>query len=82
MIETQFAQVENYEEVIIDLKTVLKDKKVTPYKLSKMTGIKEDTIYRYCNKKVYRIDIYNLGIICQALKCEPNDIIKYNHLPQ
>lgn len=64
-------------KIIIDLKQVMKQKKITPYKLSKLTGIKADTIYRYYNSKLYRIDLYNLARICEALNCETGRIIKY-----
>ena len=65
------------EEVMIDLKPVMKQKNITPYRLSKITGIKSDTIYRYYNNKVYRIDLYNLVQICKVLDCKIEDIIKY-----
>lgn len=76
MIETEFIDA-NYGQMIIDLKPLLKEKKITPYRLSKLTGIKFDTIYRYCNNKIYRIDLTNLARICTVLHCDSSDIIKY-----
>lgn len=64
-------------KMIIDLKTVLDKKHISPYKLSKMTGIKTDTIYRYYKDRLYRVDLYNLARICEALNCSSSEIIKY-----
>lgn len=74
MIETEII---DYGQMVIDLKPILRKKKITPYRLSKLTGIKFDTIYRYCNNKIYRIDLTNLARICAVLHCSSSDIIKY-----
>lgn len=66
------------KEVTINLKPIMKKRKITPYRLSKITGIKTDTIYKYYNNNVYRIDLHNLAIICQALNCELADVLQYN----
>lgn len=64
-------------KVIIDLKTIMDRKKITVYRLSKLTGIKYDNIKKYYKNQLYRIDLYNLAKICYVLECEPYEIIKY-----
>lgn len=66
-----------YGKITIDLIPVMKKKKITPYRLSKMTGIKYDNIQRYCKNTLYRIDLSNLAKICSALECDADEIIKY-----
>lgn len=64
-------------KIKLDLLPIMKKKNITPYKLSKMTGIKYDNIQKYCKNNLYRIDLFNLAKICNALNCTANDIIKY-----
>lgn len=67
----------DYGQIMIDLKPVMEKKHITAYRLSKMTGIKRDTIHRYRYDKLYRVDLFNLAKICWALDCDSDDIIRY-----
>ncbi len=43
--------------IVIDLKPMLELRNMTPYKLSQLSGIDKDTIYKYVNGQVlYRVD--------------------------
>ena len=79
MITVEKVNVEQIEvgKITLDLETVMKQKNISPYRLSKMTGIKYDNIQRYCKNTLYRVDLSNLAKICNALGCEADEIIKY-----
>ncbi len=47
-------------------------------RLSVLTGVKFDTIQKYYNGDVYRIDVDVLAKFCYALNCNVNDIVEYN----
>ena len=56
--------------IVIDLKPMLELRNMTPYKLSQLSGIDKDTIYKYVNGQVlYRVDLFNLAKFCHILKC-------------
>lgn len=63
--------------VKLTLDKLLTEKKITRYQLSKMTEIKYQTIDNYYKNKVVRYDSFILSKICEALKCEIGDILKY-----
>lgn len=63
--------------IYVKLGQVLKEKDMTRYRLSKMTGIRYDTICNYCNNKVALINKEYLKIFCSVLDCELSDIIEY-----
>lgn len=64
--------------IVIDLKPMLELRNMTPYKLSQLSRIDKDTIYKYVNGQVlYRVDLFNLAKICHILKCELHQIMWY-----
>lgn len=50
---------------------------ITKYKLSKMTGIRYDTICNYCSGKVTLLNKEYINIFCSILNCQVSDIIEY-----
>lgn len=60
----------------LTLDEVLKAKQISRYELSKLTGIKYQTIDNYYKNKVIRYDREILLKMCIALECEIGDIIK------
>ena len=50
---------------------------ITKYKLSKMTGIRYDTICNYCSGKVTLSNKEYINIFCNILNCQVSDIIEY-----
>ena len=64
-------------DIKFKLLDVLKANNITRYKLSKMTGIRYDTICNYCSGKVSLLNIEYLKIFCSVLNCQVSDIIEY-----
>lgn len=56
---------------------VLNKNNITRYKLSKITGIRYDTICNYCKGNVTLLNKEYLKIFCDVLNCNINDIIEY-----
>lgn len=63
--------------VKLTLDKILDDRKISRYKLSKMTGIEFQTLDRYYKNKVVRYDSFILSKICEALDCDIKDILIY-----
>lgn len=65
-------------KVIIKLEEVINNTKgMNKYRLSKMTGIRYDTICNYCKNTVTLINKEYLKIFCSVLDCKIEDIIEY-----
>jgi len=61
-------------EVRID--ALLKERGRTFYWLSKQTGISHTTLWRLKKGKALGINFITLEKICQALECQPGDVLK------
>lgn len=68
----------DYGRIDIKLEDVLKEKKISPYRLSTLTGINWNIIKRYMSGDLYRIDLNLLAKICYCLDCKVEDILIYN----
>ena len=64
-------------DIKFKLLDVLKANNITRYKLSKITGIRYDTICNYCSGKVSLLNKEYLKIFCSVLNCQVSDIIEY-----
>lgn len=64
-------------DIKFKLLDVLKAKNITRYKLSKITGIRYDTICNYCSGNVTLLNKEYLKIFCEVLNCQISDIIEY-----
>ena len=64
-------------DIKFKLLDVLKANGITRYKLSKITGIRYDTICNYCSGKVSLLNKEYLKIFCSVLNCQVSDIIEY-----
>ena len=53
------------------------DKDITINRLAVMTGTKFETMKRYVNNQITRVDFDLLSRICYVLDCDSSDIIKY-----
>jgi putative transcriptional regulator len=62
--------------VIVHLDKVLKAKGRSFYWLSKQTQISHTTLWRLKKGKALGINFVTLEKICQALECEPGDVLK------
>ena len=56
---------------------VIEKNGITRYKLSKITGIRYDTICNYCSGNVTLLNKEYLKIFCDVLNCQVSDIIEY-----
>lgn len=63
--------------IVFKLQDILDSKKITKYKLSRITNIRYDTICNYCKGNVALINVEYLKIFCSVLDCEIKDIIEY-----
>ena len=63
-------------EVRID--AILEERGRTFYWLSKQTGISHTTLWRLKKGKARGINFGTLEKICQALECQPGDVLKTN----
>ena len=53
------------------------NRKLTIYKLSKLTGLKYDVIMRYYYNQITKYDANVLAKLCFTLNCSINDLLKY-----
>lgn len=76
MIQQVEYGVKETDIIIVDIKTIMDQKKVSVNELSVKTGIRHHIVKKYYNGNIYRPDLYTLKKFCEYLKCEPSDIIK------
>lgn len=60
----------------LTLKEYLKNNDISVYWLEKQTGISHKTLYDMVNRNTKAITYSNLGKVCKALNCTPNDIFE------
>ena len=63
--------------IAFKLLDVLERNNITRYKLSKITGIRYDTICNYCSGNVTLLNKEYLKIFCDVLNCQISDLIEY-----
>ncbi|MBO7215691.1 MAG: helix-turn-helix transcriptional regulator [Clostridia bacterium] len=59
------------------LDKALKERGISRYRLSQLTGVQFQVIDKYYKNKVVRYDSYVLNKFCEALDCKIGDIIEY-----
>ena len=59
------------------LDKTLKERGMSRYRLSQLTGVQFQVIDKYYKNKVVRYDSYVLNKFCEALDCQIGDIIEY-----
>ena len=59
------------------LDKALKERGMSRYSLSQLTGVQFQIIDKYYKNKIVRYDSYLLDRFCQALNCKIGDIIEY-----
>ena len=67
----------NNGKIIFKLDSLMKAKKLSKNKLSNMSGVRFDTILRYCRGDITRIDLETICKLCDTLNCKIEDIIEY-----
>ena len=59
------------------LKNIMGKRKISMYKLIRLTGLKYEVISKYYYNNVYRYDADVLAKLCYVLDCKISDIIEY-----
>ena len=62
--------------VRILLSTRLGERRLTQADLSRMTGIRKNTISELYNEIATRVSLDHLDLICEALNCELTDLLE------
>ena len=63
--------------IYCNLKNIMDNKKISIYKLSRLSGLKYDVIMRYYYDNITKYDAIVLAKLCFYLNCSINDILKY-----
>lgn len=61
----------------VNLTKVMFDRQISLTKLAKEVGITQANLSNLKNGKVKGLRFETLGKICQALECQPGDILEY-----
>lgn len=64
-------------KIVLKLDVVMADRKVSLGELADRVGITNVNLSKLKNNKVNAIRFSTLSAICEALHCEPGDILKY-----
>lgn len=60
------------------LQSLLESKQMSKNRLSVLSGVRFDTIHRFCKGDLSRIDLEILCKLCNTLDCNVEDIIEYH----
>jgi transcriptional regulator with XRE-family HTH domain len=63
-----------YKETVFTLKTVLKEKEVTQYRLAKLLDVETNHVTRWC-KKDHNPTLKTMNRIAEALNCKVSDLL-------
>ncbi len=66
-----------YGVITLKLKSILQERKISIYKLSKQTGVKYDILKDYCNNLNTFYSFETLAKICYSLDCGIEDLLEY-----
>ena len=66
-------------DIRIELDALMKERGISLKELSEKVGITNINLSRLRNGKVRAIRFSTLKKLCEVLKCEPGDILKYGH---
>ena len=66
-----------YGHVIILLKPLMEDRKVTRNRLAKLIDVRFEVVNRLYEGAITRLDMDILAKICFVLDCEVGDILRY-----
>lgn len=64
--------------ITVRLDRMLADRKMTLRELSEKVGITEVNLSRLKTGKVSAVKLSTLGAICEALRCQPGDILEWS----
>ena len=61
----------------VHLSRLLGDRRISQIRLSEMTKVHVNTVNAMYNERLKRIDLGVLSRICQALQCQPGDLLEF-----
>ena len=64
-------------KIIITLDEYRKKHNISKYKICRACNLQQTQLNSYCNNKIARVDLDVLTRICDYLKCELGDILRY-----
>ena len=64
-------------KIEMQIDVILEKRQRTFYWLAKTTGISHTTLWRLKKGKALGINFVTLEKICQALECQPGDVLKF-----
>lgn len=67
----------NNSYIIFKLDKLMEEKGYSKNRLCVETGLRFETIQGYYNGTISRVDLHILSSLCEALKCNVQDIIEY-----
>ncbi len=65
------------EVITVNLETLLADREMTLYRLSKDTGISYNALHKLARGKAKQISFDVLDKICEGLSCTTGDLFEY-----
>lgn len=71
-------ELRNYGKVQINLKQIMDEYSISIYQMSKLTGLKYNTIKSYYNNApLTKVDLDVVAKMCYVLNCNVKDILEY-----
>lgn len=71
-------ELRNYGKVQINLKQLMDEYSISIYQMSKLTGLKYNTIKSYyINAPLTKVDLDVVAKMCYVLNCNVKDILEY-----
>ena len=65
-------------QIVLELDVMMAKRRVSLNELADRVGITNVNLSKIKNNKVNAVRFSTLGAICEALNCEPGDILKYD----
>ena len=65
-------------QIVLELDVMMAKRRVSLNELADRVGITNVNLSKIKNNKVNAVRFSTLGAICEALDCEPGDILKYD----
>ena len=73
-------ELKDYGKVEIKLSSIMDNKNISIYKMSRLTDLKYSTIKSYySNSPISRVDLDVLSKMCYVLNCGVEDILQYKY---
>lgn len=64
-------------KIVITIDEYRKAHNISKYKICRACNLQQTQLNAYCNNKLSRVDLDVLTRICDFLKCDLSDILKY-----